>query len=96
MMFGCNPCFVTQWMSFSYVGFGIRDAFLLRNSLAPSLLPRNYVVQGLESGLALAVGYGLGVSRSCGSGCFLNYPAPGAKLEQCMQGSNNGAAWRAL
>ena len=48
------------WASFSYVGLSVGTLFLCA-SLSPSLLPRNYVVQGLLSGIALAVGYGLGV-----------------------------------
>lgn len=48
------------WASFSYVGLILATLFFAA-SLTPSLLPRHYVVQGLLSGLALAVGYGVGV-----------------------------------
>jgi len=50
-------------------------------SLSPSLLPRIYIVQGLLSGLALAVGYGIGV-------CFvllwhyLELPQPTTKIQR--------------
>ena len=50
-----------SWKSFSYVGLVFATLFFA-TSLSPSLLPRNYMVQGLLSGLALAVGYGLGVA----------------------------------
>ena len=53
--------FCRQRASFSYVGLAFGTLFFCA-SLAPSLLPRNDVVQGLESGLALAVGDSLGVS----------------------------------
>ena len=46
--------------SFSFVGL-VSAAVLFAISLTPSLLPRIYVVQGLLSGIALAVGYGIGV-----------------------------------
>jgi uncharacterized membrane protein len=48
------------WKSFSYVGLAVGTLFFA-SSLTPSLLPRHFVVQGVLSGLALAVGYGVGV-----------------------------------
>ena len=33
-------------------------------SVTPSLLPREFIVQGIESGFALAIGYGVGVFLS--------------------------------
>ena len=47
------------WTSFSYVGL-ILAALFFATSLSPSLLPRIYPVQGVLSGLALAIGYGIG------------------------------------
>jgi uncharacterized membrane protein len=47
-------------MSFSYAGLAVGTLFFAA-SLTPSLLPRHFVVQGVLSGLALAVGYGVGV-----------------------------------
>jgi len=47
------------WNSFSYTGL-IFATFFFSVSVAPSLLPRNYLVQGLLSGLALSIGYGIG------------------------------------
>jgi uncharacterized membrane protein len=48
------------WTSFSYVGLAVATLFFAA-SLTPSLLPRNFLVQGILSGFALAVGYGIGV-----------------------------------
>jgi uncharacterized membrane protein len=48
------------WASFSYVGLAVAALFFAA-SLTPSLLPRNFIVQGILSGFALAVGYGIGV-----------------------------------
>jgi uncharacterized membrane protein len=48
------------WASFSFVGLAVAT-LTFAASLTPSLLPRNFAVQGLLSGLALAVGYGVGV-----------------------------------
>ncbi|MEQ8835822.1 MAG: alpha/beta-hydrolase N-terminal domain-containing protein, partial [Lacipirellulaceae bacterium] len=45
--------------SFSYIGLVFAVLFFAA-SLSPSLLPRNYIVQGLLSGIELAVGYGVG------------------------------------
>ncbi|MEM8943722.1 MAG: alpha/beta-hydrolase family protein [Planctomycetota bacterium] len=47
------------WRSFSYVGLVFATLFFAV-SVAPSLLPRPYFVQGLLSGFAIAIGYGLG------------------------------------
>lgn len=46
-------------LSFSYVGLVFATLFFAI-SVAPSLLPRPYLVQGLLSGFAIAIGYGLG------------------------------------
>ena len=46
---------------FSYVGLAFGTLFFCV-SLTPSLLPREFIVQGIESGFALAIGYGVGVS----------------------------------
>jgi uncharacterized membrane protein len=56
--------FLTQWKaygnSFSYVGLTVATLFFAA-SLTPSLLPRHFAVQGILSGFALAIGYGVGV-----------------------------------
>jgi uncharacterized membrane protein len=55
------PSFAARfWASFSFVGLAIATLFFAA-SLTPSLLPRNFIVQGVLSGFALAVGYGAGV-----------------------------------
>jgi uncharacterized membrane protein len=49
------------WQSFSFIGL-VFAALFFSASVTPSLLPRPYFVQGLLSGFAIAIGYGLGVS----------------------------------
>src|SRR5256885_17079753 len=46
-------------LHFSFPGMVLALGFLCM-SLTPSLLPRNWLVQGLVSGLSAATGYGLG------------------------------------
>lgn len=48
------------WSTFSFVGLATGTLFFAA-ALTPSLLPRPPLVQGILSGLALAVGYGCGV-----------------------------------
>jgi len=52
---------IRSWASFSFVGLTLAG-LLFAMSLTPSLLPRGYVMQGLLSGIAIAVGYGMGVA----------------------------------
>ncbi len=66
--------------TFSYWGLVVATLFFAA-SLTPSLLPRNFAVQGLLSGLALAVGYGVGVSLVW-MWRYLELPAPSAWLER--------------
>jgi uncharacterized membrane protein len=56
---------------FSFVGLAIGTMFFAA-SVTPSLLPRHFGVQGLLSGCALAVGYGVGVA-SVGIYHFLRF-----------------------
>ncbi len=89
------------WTSFSFTGLAIATLFFAA-SLSPSLLPRNYVVQGLLSGLAIAVGYGLGVSMRW-LFQYLEIPSPHDKIERAIKWTTTlGAAvavlialWRA-
>lgn len=66
------------WSSFSCVGLVCGTLFFAA-SVTPSLLPRNFVVQGLLSGFALAVGYSIGIS-SVWLWHFWELPSPGATL----------------
>ena len=68
------------WSSFSYVGL-ILAAFFFAASLSPSLLPRIYIVQGLLSGLALAIGYGVGVFAMW-LWHYLELPQPGDQIQR--------------
>lgn len=66
--------------SFSYVGLILATLFFAA-SLSPSLLPRNYVVQGLLTGLASAAGYGLGVLAVL-LWRYMELPQPTAKIDR--------------
>jgi uncharacterized membrane protein len=66
--------------SFSYVGLVLATLFFAA-SLTPSLLPRNFAVQGLLSGMALSVGYGVGVLLVL-LWDYLELPRAGEKIAQ--------------
>ncbi|MCL4855275.1 MAG: hypothetical protein KJZ78_28265, partial [Bryobacteraceae bacterium] len=79
------------WWSFSFIGLVFGTLFF-SVSLTPSLLPRHYAVQGVLSGLALAVGYGLGVS-AVWLWRYLELPEPRARTERvCRQLTAIGVA----
>jgi uncharacterized membrane protein len=67
------------WKSFSFVGLVFATLFFAA-SVTPSLVPRNYIFQGLLSGLALAIGYTVGV---CGVLLYqyLEIPEPSDKVQ---------------
>ena len=65
------------YRSFSFVGL-VTAALFFAASVTPSLLPRNFIVQGLLSGFALAVGYGVGFATVL-LWDFLELPTPGEK-----------------
>lgn len=67
------------WDSFSFVGLVVATSFFAA-SVTPSLLPRHFAVQGVLSGFALAIGYGVGIA-GVGLWKFLELPKPGQKLE---------------
>ena len=67
-------------MSFSFVGLVFAVCFFAA-SLSPSLLPRIYIVQGLLSGIALAVGYALGVFLVW-LWLYLELPEPSGKVQR--------------
>lgn len=71
------------YASFSFWGLVVATLFFAA-SLTPSLLPRHFAVQGLLSGIALAVGYGVGVFLVWLWG-YLELPKPGVKLERVSQ-----------
>ncbi|MBE1204887.1 alpha/beta hydrolase [Aminobacter carboxidus] len=50
---------VRYWYSFSTIGLLLGTLFFAA-SLTPTLIPRNYLTQGVLSGLSAAVGYGCG------------------------------------
>ena len=89
------------WRSFSFVGLVFGTLFFSA-SLSPSLLPRNCLTQGVLSGLALAIGYGLGVC-AVWLWQYLGLPAPSATTAPiCKRVAAIGAAivvilslWRA-
>ena len=66
--------------SFSFVGLAFAAMFFAA-SVTPSLLPRNFMVQGLLSGLALAVGYGVGILVVLLSQ-FLELPTPTERVQR--------------
>ena len=71
--------------SFSFIGLVV-GALFFSASLSPSLLPRNYVVQGLLSGLALAVGYGLGICMAW-LWRYMELPPPAAAVGRVIKRS---------
>jgi len=80
---------VRYWAKFSFVGLACAT-LLFAGSLTPSLLPRNFVVQGILSGFALAFGYGVGefwvwLYR------FLELPPPNARLERTSKWATSAA-----
>ena len=62
----------------SVLGLLVGTLFLAA-SLAPSLLPRPFAVQGLLSGVSFAIGYGVGVGALALWNLF-DLPTPGARL----------------
>jgi uncharacterized membrane protein len=68
------------WASFSFVGLVIATLFFAE-SLTPSLLPRHFAVQGILSGFAIAVGYGVGVF-AVWLWDYLELPRPGDKAQR--------------
>jgi uncharacterized membrane protein len=74
------PFLARFWASFSFVGLAVATLFFAA-SLTPSLLPRHFAVQGILSGFALAVGYGVGVFFTW-LWRYVDAPQPNAKVER--------------
>ncbi|MDA7901886.1 hypothetical protein N9B54_03690, partial [Mariniblastus sp.] len=72
--------FVRYFDSFSFIGLVFAVLFFSA-SVTPSLLPRNFLFQGLLSGFALAAGYGVGVGF-LKLYQFLELPKPSEALER--------------
>ena len=68
--------------TFSYIGLLVGTLFLSA-SLSPSLIPRNFLVQGSLSGIALTIGYGLGVF-AVWIWHYLELPEPNFKLRRVI------------
>lgn len=78
------------WRSFSFVGLIVAVLFFAA-SLSPSLLPRVYPVQGILSGLALAIGYGIG-TLGVWLWDYLELPQPGDKAQRVAKWLITGVA----
>lgn len=68
------------YASFSFIGLVVGAVFVAL-SVTPSLLPRPYLVQGILSGCAFAVGYGLGVGGVLVYRLF-EIPSPGERVQR--------------
>jgi uncharacterized membrane protein len=86
----CGGFGLRRWQELSMVGviFGI---LCFAASLTPSLLPRQFPVQGALSGLAFAVGYGAGRLIFL-TWQFLEIPLPRARLQRLFKWSISLAA----
>jgi len=71
------------WDSLSFLGLVVAALFFSA-SLSPSLLPRNYIVQGILSGIALSTGYGIGVFLVWFWG-YLELPKPRNKMKNAAK-----------
>ncbi len=71
---------VRFWLSFSTIGLLLGTLFFAA-SLTPTLLPRNYLTQGVLSGCSLAAGYGIGVFLHW-LWTYMELPAPEARLRR--------------
>jgi uncharacterized membrane protein len=71
---------VRFWLSFSTTGLLLGTLFFAA-SLTPTLLPRNYLTQGVLSGCSLAAGYGIGVFLHW-LWRYMELPEPKARLRR--------------
>ena len=71
---------LTQYKrSFSFIGLMLAALFFAA-SVTPSLLPRTYLVQGILSGFALAIGYSVGV-LAVWIYHFFEFPEPAGRIQ---------------
>jgi len=68
------------WRSFSGLGAAI-GAMFLAASLTPSLIPRDFLLQGVLAGTCFAVGYGVGAALLW-LWAYLQLPIPGRRLRR--------------
>ena len=80
--------------SFSFIGL-VFSILFFSASVTPSLLPRNFLFQGLLSGFALAAGYGVGVGF-LNLYLFLELPKPSDKLGAYFQDGYIGCGCRRI
>ncbi len=61
-----HPLLLWAWslVRLDFVGIPVGALFFCL-SLTPSLLPRDWLFQGLIGGINVAIGYGIGGSRAC-------------------------------
>ncbi|MGB7159721.1 MAG: alpha/beta-hydrolase family protein [Tepidisphaeraceae bacterium] len=71
--------------TFSYLGL-VTGTLCFAASLTPSLLPRPFVLQGAVSGVAFAVGYGIGKLIVL-AWMFFQIPLPGARVQRVFKWS---------
>ena len=89
-MAALNKRFKDYWASFSFVGLVVATVFLSA-SVTPSLLPRHFLTQGLLSGFAVAIGYGVGIALTYFYH-FLQFREPQGKTRSISQWIAAGAA----
>ena len=73
------------WSSFSYVGL-VTGTLCFAASLTPSLLPRQFVLQGALSGVVFAVGYGIGKLLVL-TWMFFQIPLPRPRVQRAFKWS---------
>ncbi len=84
-----HPLLVWAWslVHLDFVGIAFGALFFCL-SLTPSLLPRDWLFQGLIGGLNAAIGYGIGVfaRRCCAASCY-DADDGGHRPSECSTGA---------